>query len=168
VTLGDLEGRTQGVTQVFTRWFSFAVSMIMPVKVCSFNCRGLQSSVHELQLLSISFDVICLQELWLPDNELGLLNNIVSGMHGLGVSPMDASSGFMRGRPHGGVGFLCKDNLLANASVVCTCNLWSVALRLTDMLGMFTSHVISMKMLINTLIVLGSCLPLLPTSIENI
>jgi len=117
------------------RWFLFVNFMIMAVKMCSFNCRGLQSSVHELQLLSASFDVICLQELWLLDSELGILNNIVTGMHGFGVSPMDASSGFVRGRPHGGVGFLCKDNLLTNASVVYTGNQWSVALRLTNVLG---------------------------------
>jgi exonuclease III len=82
--------------------------------------------------MSTSFDIICLQEIWLLNSELGLLNSVVPGMHGFGVSPTDAAAGFVRGRPHGGVAFLCSDSVLSMTRVMFTGNTWSIALQCTN------------------------------------
>jgi len=54
-------------------------------RICSFNCLGLQSSTHELFVLSTAYDIMCLQEIWLLNTELCLLNNILPGFHGFGL-----------------------------------------------------------------------------------
>jgi len=39
-------------------------------------------------------------------NELSLLNDIIPGMVGIGVSEVDSSAGLLCGRPYGGVAFV--------------------------------------------------------------
>ena len=80
-------------------------------------------------LLSTSYDIICLHEIWLLNTELSLLNNIVPGFHGFGVSPTDSSAGFVRGRPFGGVAILCRDSVFCKSHIIYTDNTWSVALQ---------------------------------------
>ena len=65
----------------------------MELRVSSFNCRGISSSIGDLNILAKSYDVICLQETWQMQDDLASLNNTVSGMHGCGVSAMDPSAG---------------------------------------------------------------------------
>jgi len=84
--------------------------MNMALRICSFNCRGLKGSVTDLTLLAKSFDIICVQETWLMGNELSLLNDIIPGMVGTGVSAVDSSAGLLCGRPYGDVALFYVKN----------------------------------------------------------
>ena len=48
----------------------------MGLKVVSFNCRGLSSSLEEIKTLCKTFDIILLQETWLAKQNLEILNSI--------------------------------------------------------------------------------------------
>jgi len=68
------------------------IIMFMALRLCSFNCQSLKGSTTDLATLAKSFDLICLQETWLMDSELSLLNCAVPGMSGIGISAVDSSS----------------------------------------------------------------------------
>ena len=74
--------------------------------IASFNCRGVNSSTAEIVELCDRHQLICIQEHWLPKQNLYELNNICENFRGIGSSPMDLSSGIITGRPFGGVGIL--------------------------------------------------------------
>ena len=52
-----------------------------------------------------------MQELMLLKQECGILNSCNKNAYGYTVSPVDASSGFLNGRPYGGVGFMWKKSI---------------------------------------------------------
>jgi hypothetical protein len=54
------------------------------------------------------YDLIFLQEHWLREEELYCLNSIHPEFTGFGVSAIDISSGFLSGRPYGGVCILWR------------------------------------------------------------
>ena len=82
----------------------------MPLNVFSFNCKGINSCfnnvLHEIQYFS---DVMFLSEHWLQPYEITATKqlfhdeNLVSFLKS-SVNPEEA----LRGRPFGGVGFICK------------------------------------------------------------
>ena len=80
------------------------------LNIYSFNCNGIKSCVnnlvHELQQSS---DVIFVSEHWLQVYEISPVKNIFrdSGYTSYLKSSMDPEEPLI-GRPHGGVGFLCK------------------------------------------------------------
>ena len=81
------------------------------MRVGSFNCRGLRlgSSAGDrarrvvVDNLLLSCDILCLQETFLPKQDLGLLNSFNDKFHGAGESTTDLSMGIVRGRIAGGV-----------------------------------------------------------------
>ena len=66
-------------------WHLFPNLLIIPMettnsielKVVSFNCRGLSSSLEEIKTLCKTFDIILLQETWLAKQNLDFLNSIM-------------------------------------------------------------------------------------------
>ena len=56
------------------------------LKVVSFNCRGLSSSLEEIKTLYKTFDIILLQETWLTKQNLDFLNSINNQHHSFGIS----------------------------------------------------------------------------------
>ena len=106
--------------------------MSAPLKICSFNCRGIKGSVTDLNVLATSFDIICLQETWLLPNDLSLLNTVIPSMSGSGISAVDLSDGILCGRPYGGVAFLCQKALCYNVNYVNSGYDWCYAVTLSD------------------------------------
>ena len=49
---------------------------IIELKVVSFNCKGLSSSLEEIKILCKIFDIILLQNTWLAKQNLNFLNSI--------------------------------------------------------------------------------------------
>ena len=84
----------------------FIMLMAVDFGIVSFNCRGIDSSRNEVKELCKSHKIVCLQEHWLPKQELSDLNNICNDFSSFGSSPMDLTNGIMLGRPYGGVGVL--------------------------------------------------------------
>ena len=58
-----------------------------------------------------------LQETWLYDDELFLLNNVHCQFNGAGASAMDLQSKIIKGRPYGGVGFLIRKSVFQFCTV---------------------------------------------------
>jgi exonuclease III len=81
------------------------------LNVVSFNCRGIKSSLGEVQLLCDTYDIVMLQETWLCNNEAMFLNTISNDFYANGVYAMDASEGILSGRPHGGLAVLWKKSI---------------------------------------------------------
>lgn len=81
------------------------------VSVCSFNCEGLKSSINHIKDLCTFNDVILLQEHWLYNDELVLLNSIDNDFIGCGVSAMNFNDRLVTGRPYGGVAVMWKKSM---------------------------------------------------------
>ena len=88
------------------------------LKVSSFNCKNIKTSLPEILLLCKSCDVVFLQETWLCDQELSSLSTIHKDFYGRGVSSVDTSSGVISGRPHGGLGILWKKSLGQSCRII--------------------------------------------------
>lgn len=83
----------------------------MGLKIVSYNCRSVKVNVHCVRELCTQADIVCLQETWLPIQELNFLNTIDENFAFYGISPEDLSSQLLVGRPFGGVAFLDRKSL---------------------------------------------------------
>ncbi len=72
----------------------------------TFNCHGFNSSVYDISKLCDHYDIILLQELWLPSNDMTLLKTVHPEFDGMSSSSMDTESGILSGRPYGGIGIM--------------------------------------------------------------
>ena len=88
-------------------------STIFYLLIVSFNCRGLSSSLLEIQELCKSHDVILLQETWFAKQQLHSLSSIHDDFLFVGTSCMDLEDGVMTGRPHGGTAILWRKSFTA-------------------------------------------------------
>ncbi len=87
------------------------------IRICSYNCKNVKSSVTEIRSLCDKCDILLLQETWLLDQELSFLSGLHSEFYGRGVSSMDSSVGIHHGRPYGGLGILWRKSLNALCSI---------------------------------------------------
>ena len=85
--------------------------MINSLRILSYNCYGLKSSLVDLYEICERFDIIFLQETLLFKHELPVLSNIHSEFEGMGISAIDGTSNILAGRSYGGVAILIR-NLL--------------------------------------------------------
>lgn len=84
------------------------------MRVISYNCRGLHvgnTAADKVRRLTVDkllreCDILCLQETFLPKQELGNLNFINDNFHGAGESTDDLAMGIVRGRIAGSVAIL--------------------------------------------------------------
>ena len=78
------------------------------IRVITYNCQGLKSSIHDIQALCSSYDSIFIQESWLYQFELPLLSKIYCEFEGFGISAIDDSTCIVCGRPYGGMAILIR------------------------------------------------------------
>ena len=78
------------------------------LRITSFNCRGLKSSVAEIRELCSDNDIILLQETWLYGFDAPLLGQISSEFVGRGVYFTKSDECILRGRPSGGLAVLWR------------------------------------------------------------
>ena len=83
------------------------------LKLCTYNMHGYNNGRPLLEHLCSAYDVILLQEHWLPPGDLNKLNSINDEFNSFSVSSMEEklSSGILVGRPFGGVAVLWKKHL---------------------------------------------------------
>ena len=89
----------------------------MTLRLSTYNCRGIKSSIDSVKTLCDSHDIILLQEHWLTKAELTLLSNLHPDFHACGISAMDDSSGIRVGRPYGGVAIMWRKSLGQNVTI---------------------------------------------------
>ena len=88
------------------------------ISLCSCNCKGIKRATPYVSELCYKYDIVVLQEHWLLDTEIALLNNVNDSMYSAGVSAVVSGDGILRGRPHGGVGVLWKRSLAGSVEIL--------------------------------------------------
>ena len=78
------------------------------IRAVTYNCQGLKSSIHDVQALCSSYDLIFIQESWLFQYELPILSRIDSEFEGFGLSAIDDTTNIVQGRPYGGMAILIR------------------------------------------------------------
>jgi len=78
------------------------------LRVCSFNCCDICSSVYVLQELCELCDFHSVH--WLLPFDLEFLNNVHDSWLGFSNSAVDTSTQVLIGRPFGGIAILCEKN----------------------------------------------------------
>ena len=81
------------------------------LKITTYNCRSIKSSVDSVRNLCNNHDVVLLQEHWLVKDELHILSKLHEDFYAIGVSAMDTDNKLIQGRPFGGVGILWRKSL---------------------------------------------------------
>ena len=81
------------------------------LRVSSFNCRNIKSSIDNVRQLCDENDIIFLQETWLTFEELSMLKSVHADFYADGVTAMDTSSGLLLGRPFGGIAILWRKSI---------------------------------------------------------
>ncbi len=79
--------------------------------VSTFNCKHLKTSVDEIRELCSSSDVVLLQETWLLESDLHLLNMISPDHYAKGISSVNCEEEILIGRPYGGLAVLWRKSL---------------------------------------------------------
>lgn len=108
------------------------------MRVASYNCRGLRvgSSAGDrarrivVDSLMQSCDILCLQEAFLPKQDLEKLNSFKDNFYAAGESTTDLSMGIMRGRIAGGVAILWHKKLDSVIKVIRLEVDWCIAVQL--------------------------------------
>lgn len=90
------------------------------VNVCSFNCRSAKKSFMEIKELCDSHDIVLLQEHWLFNHELHLLNNVHREFNSVALSAIDTTSDIVIGRPYGGTAILYRKVVAHDVQLVQT------------------------------------------------
>jgi len=90
------------------------------IKFASYNLHGLQQGKSQLLELCDSHDVIAIQEHWLPDYDFDKILNLHNDFTVVAKSAMTEKiqSGFLRGRPFGGVAILARKSVISNIRMV--------------------------------------------------
>ncbi len=107
------------------------------MRVASYNCRGLHLGTSEgdkarrivVDNLLQKCDILCVQETFLPKQELGKLNSFHDNFHGAGESMTDLTLGIVRGRIAGGVAILWHKKLNPFINVIRTEVDWCIAVQ---------------------------------------
>ena len=94
------------------------MEVLEKLKIISYNCKNVKTSVKEIQELCSNSDIVFLQETWLADFEIPFLSRIDSNFHATGLSEMDSSKTIHKGRPFGGLGILWRKSLCSEINVV--------------------------------------------------
>jgi len=88
------------------------------LKVVTFNCRSVKSSVSEVKELCDEFDIVMLQEHWLMPHELGLLSLIHQDFLSVAKSAVNETDKILVGRPYGGTAILFRKSIASGVTVI--------------------------------------------------
>ena len=92
------------------------------LSICSYNCKNVRTSHVEIVDLCSIYDVILLQESWLLDFELPLLNNVHPDFSARGISSVNSTDGLLVGRPHGGLAILWRKSIGSDCTIIDYCD----------------------------------------------
>jgi hypothetical protein len=80
----------------------------MDLRITSYNCRGLKTSINDVQDLCSVSDNVFLQETWLLPHEITMLSHLHPDFDCNGSSAVTIDQGVIEGRPHGGLAVLWR------------------------------------------------------------
>jgi len=88
------------------------------LKISSWNCQGIKSNIEGVKQLCKKSDIILLQETWLEEFEMDILNEIDLQFKGFGFSSMDVAREVRRGRPYGGIAVLWNTEKVKRGNII--------------------------------------------------
>ena len=88
------------------------------LRIVTYNCRSVKSSIGSVQQLCSNSDIVMLQEHWLLPDDVGFLSSIDADFVAFGSSAVDTQSNLLTGRPYGGTAILCRRTLAASAKLM--------------------------------------------------
>ena len=91
--------------------------------ICTFNCCSLRKNIDLVRMLTLNgCDLIFLQETFLTDDKLGILDFIDEEYDSVGVGARysDKTMASMAGRPEGGLALLWRKDLHLNINIIST------------------------------------------------
>ena len=65
--------------------------VVQGLRLCTYNCRSMKNSIHDIRELRRSHDLVLLQEHWLLPFELNLLNCVCDDFMATGVSAVNVT-----------------------------------------------------------------------------
>jgi len=131
----DISSRKMASTQGIAASSYNYRSVASQLRICSFNCRSIKSSIGEIFTLCESHDIVLLQKHWLLPFELDMLSSIHCDFYGFGTSAVDTSVDVFIGRLFGGTGVLYRKQLAHAITVISTGDCRSTAFTLKSVLG---------------------------------
>ena len=81
------------------------------LRINSYNCRSIKSSLHSIRTICDTSDVVFLQETWLAKFDLSFLHTVHVDFIGYGVSAFNSNDSLLSGRPYGGIAILFRKAL---------------------------------------------------------
>ena len=81
------------------------------LRCCSYNCRGWNSGFLTLSKLIDTLDICFIQEHWLLNDQLSLIDELSFEFISASISGVDQSS-FLVGRPYGGCSIIYRKSLM--------------------------------------------------------
>ena len=109
------------------------------LRIATFNCRSIKSSIGSVKSLCDSNDIIMLQEHWLLPDELSYLSAVDTNFVAFGSSAVDITTNVLAGRPYGGTAILCNQNLAPSIKLVDNTNSRITAVELTVIINAVTT-----------------------------
>ena len=88
------------------------------LRVCSFNCQNIKSSLEEVKQLCCVNDIVLLQETWLFSHELNYILSISPDHYGKAITSMNSEKGVIKGRPYGGLAILWHKDIADMCKIV--------------------------------------------------
>ena len=90
------------------------------VNLVSYNCRSIRKNIPVVYNLCKKYEIIALQETFLPQQESHVLGSVHPSFHYIASSPVDLGHCLLRGRPRGGLAFLVHENIASKVRKVAT------------------------------------------------
>ena len=84
------------------------------IKVVSYNCRVLLSSMRDVQMLCKQYHIIVLQETWVAKQNLSILSTVSKTHHAFDISSVDYETGLFVSKSYGGTAILWDRSLPAS------------------------------------------------------
>ena len=81
------------------------------LRIVSYNCRGIKSSIPLLGIICESNDIIILQETMLWSHNIDMIHTIHPDFYAGGCSSVNSEEFILSGRPHGGLAVLWRKTL---------------------------------------------------------
>ena len=90
---------------------SCCVFFTFNLKITSFNCHGIGSSIDTIRQLTDEFQIVMLQETWLYSDEFTKVSQISDTFQSFSLSSMTLDDKLLTGRPHGGLSIMWNKSL---------------------------------------------------------
>ena len=88
------------------------------LKVASFNCHGVGTSIETIRQLTTEFEIVFLEETWIYSDEFAIVSQISDEMQSFCLSSMSLDEKLLSGRPQGSLSIMEKKSLSNSIKII--------------------------------------------------